>query len=172
MDRNCLPATSLTCRTAAFGLNWESALPLWQFHEVPCAGEPDIRVTVATSAPVRKVVSSRGEIEFCDDGLRLCVEQHCILDIVNENSIVVTPLSDWDGVLPPHFFGTITALVAARRGLLPVHATTVEYEGAAFLLCGRSGAGKSTIGAHLLALGARFVSDDLTIIRMEGGTGP
>jgi HPr kinase/phosphorylase len=54
-----------------------------------------------------------------------------------------------------------------------VHASTVAFVQAeqahAIVLAGKSGSGKSSLALELLALGARLVSDDQTILSAEGG---
>jgi hypothetical protein len=67
--------------------------------------------------------------------------------------------------------GSVLGFLCHQRGLLPLHASCVEYEGKVFAMAGHSGAGKSTLAALLLAQGARLLSDDVTVIdiRAEGG---
>lgn len=45
-----------------------------------------------------------------------------------------------------------------------VHATTVSVDGAGLLITGPSGSGKSGLAICMLALGARLVSDDRTLL--------
>lgn len=49
-----------------------------------------------------------------------------------------------------------------------LHATTVAWEDRAILILGRSGAGKSSLGLQLLALGCGLVADDRTELRRDG----
>ncbi len=62
--------------------------------------------------------------------------------------------------------------VAARADLRPLtlHASAVALQGRALLITGPSGSGKSGLALALMALGARLVSDDRTLIlpRPEG----
>lgn len=55
-----------------------------------------------------------------------------------------------------------------------IHASTVAFElpeGArALALSGPSGIGKSALALELMGLGARLVSDDQTVLRVDGGT--
>lgn len=45
-----------------------------------------------------------------------------------------------------------------------VHATSVALDSSAVLIRGGSGSGKSALGLHLLALGAKLVADDQTVL--------
>ncbi|WP_273248392.1 HPr kinase/phosphorylase [Sediminimonas qiaohouensis] len=49
-----------------------------------------------------------------------------------------------------------------------MHASCVAVAGAAVLITGRSGAGKSGLALRLMAMGATLVSDDRTQLRTEG----
>lgn len=49
-----------------------------------------------------------------------------------------------------------------------IHASCVAVAGRGVLILGRSGAGKSGLALRLMALGARLVSDDRTVLRTEG----
>ena len=51
-----------------------------------------------------------------------------------------------------------------------VHATCVAFPEQGLLIIGPSGAGKSALGLALLALGARLVADDRTILTNTAGT--
>jgi hypothetical protein len=56
-----------------------------------------------------------------------------------------------------------------QRGLLPLHASAVELDGAAVAFCGPSGAGKSTLALHLVKRGHRLLCDDICAIDMASG---
>ena len=51
-----------------------------------------------------------------------------------------------------------------------LHASCVAIDGRAILISGPSGSGKSDLSLRLLDRGFTLVSDDRTIVRMEGGT--
>ena len=50
-----------------------------------------------------------------------------------------------------------------------LHASCVAVDGRGLLILGSSGAGKSALALRLLALGATLVSDDCTLLTVEGG---
>lgn len=52
---------------------------------------------------------------------------------------------------------------------LTLHASCVAAGGRAVLILGRSGAGKSALALQLIALGARLVADDRTILEARPG---
>ncbi|WP_228028729.1 HPr kinase/phosphorylase [Donghicola mangrovi] len=54
------------------------------------------------------------------------------------------------------------------HGPAMVHASTVMAHGSAVVLFGPSGAGKSGLALEMMALGARLVADDRTILTRDG----
>ncbi|MEM0946723.1 MAG: hypothetical protein AAGK37_04910 [Pseudomonadota bacterium] len=53
-----------------------------------------------------------------------------------------------------------------------IHATAVEVEGRALVICGPSGSGKSELALALMALGAELIADDRTELRPRPGSAP
>jgi hypothetical protein len=59
---------------------------------------------------------------------------------------------------------TSRALASGSGGGLLLHAASVGRDGRVVLLCGASGAGKTTLAAHLVARGWRLLSDELSFL--------
>jgi hypothetical protein len=69
--------------------------------------------------------------------------------------------------------GPVMTAVLHLRGLLVLHASAVaDGDGGAVAFAGRSGVGKSTLAWVLRAAGARFVSDDICAVRLDGAAPP
>lgn len=56
-----------------------------------------------------------------------------------------------------------------QRGVFTIHSNAVEIDGKAVLLCGKSGAGKSTISAELINRGYKFINDDISVLQNIDG---
>jgi hypothetical protein len=67
------------------------------------------------------------------------------------------------------FFAQTLPLAAALQGLEVFHASAVAVHGRVAAFVGSSGAGKTAVAAHMVALGAPFVTDDVLAIE-EGPT--
>lgn len=148
---------------SAFGLTWSSDCELYLF-DVADQAVPDVGVRQMDGAPpVRTPVDRQGKVEAFDGGFRYTLAETVVID-VEPNLVTIYPLSAWTGKLPPSFFGTVTAGLLALRGAIPLHASAIEIDGRATLICGRSGAGKSTFTSMMVQQGARFLSDDLTVL--------
>lgn len=67
-------------------------------------------------------------------------------------------------------FGTVLGILCQRRGLLPVHASCIRFEGPrgpfAVAFSGQSGAGKSTLATAFLRNGYSMLADDVTVLGM------
>lgn len=153
-------------RTIAFGRTWDSEEPLHAFGGLIETGSPvaDLvvrRVDRLAERAGRLFRSGNGELY--PDGLRLNVRGEASFDIREQGQIDWAAGPDWPGRFPPEMFSIVAGTSLAMLGDLPMHASAVELAGRGVLLCGPGGAGKSTLAAGLCGIGARLVSDDLTV---------
>jgi hypothetical protein len=72
-----------------------------------------------------------------------------------------TPIANVTTYLLGSGFGAL----CHQNGLLPLHASAVEFGGAVTAFLGESGAGKSTLAACLRERGHRIVSDDICLLQ-------
>lgn len=119
--------------------------------------------------PQRGIITRRGRGEIYDDGFRFSWTNVATFDVQAARQISYLPRGGWRGTMPDTFFSTVTALAMAGIGMLPLHASAIELDGRAFLFAGKAGAGKSTLTAELLAKGARFIGDDLSVLAPPDG---
>lgn len=153
----------------AFGVRWQADLPLPFFNTAPDA-PADIVVECVDRLADRAVMQAVDRGAIFPDGFRLKWNQEVVFDAFNGDRVTYLPGPDWAGGLPVSFFSTVAALLLAWRGALPFHACAVEFEDEAFLIAGASGSGKSTLAAGLVGLGARLVSDDLSVLHADSGS--
>jgi len=66
--------------------------------------------------------------------------------------------------LQVYLLGQVLSFALLKRGIEPLHATTVVVDGAAVAFVGDSGAGKSTLAASFLAAGYPLLTDDLLVL--------
>jgi hypothetical protein len=68
-----------------------------------------------------------------------------------------------------HFLEAIALSLLASSYVTPLHAACVELAGHGVLLCGNSGAGKSSLAFACARAGWRYVSDDASYLVRKGG---
>jgi hypothetical protein len=66
-----------------------------------------------------------------------------------------------------YYVESMAYALLAHRYVVPIHAACVAHNGAGILLCGKSGAGKSTISFACARAGWTFVSDDCTWLKAD-----
>lgn len=76
----------------------------------------------------------------------------------------------WASCAPPlvnedlmtYFVGPVMGFLLRRRGIIPLHACTMELDGSVIALCGPGGAGKSTTAAALALRGIPILCEDVS----------
>jgi len=66
--------------------------------------------------------------------------------------------------------GSVYGAVLHQRKILPLHGSSFRYNGAAVMICGDAGAGKSSLTASFCLNGAEFLTDDVTPVVSREGT--
>ena len=67
-----------------------------------------------------------------------------------------------------YLLGSIFAVLCHQRGLLPLHASAVAYQGGVAAFLANSGHGKSSMAAHLAGRGFPVVADDVCLVDVRG----
>jgi len=74
-----------------------------------------------------------------------------------------------EAALGTYLLGHVLSFSLVARGAEPLHGTAVAIGREVIVFIGECGEGKSTLGAAMLARGARIVSDDLIALDRRGG---
>lgn len=145
------------------------AIPeLRQWHGVDRA--PDIEIEIgdvpALVSPVMKTpmaeVDASGRVKFgvqgvvdylVEEGRRIRIDSSVPLDAPEIRLFLL---------------GSGLGFLCHQRGILPLHAATVEIDGEAILLAGASGAGKSTLATAFHRNGYAVLSDDVSPLDLSG----
>jgi hypothetical protein len=72
-----------------------------------------------------------------------------------------------EGLIRPLILGPMMSILLRQRGMLVLHASSVEIEGAAVAFMGHSGWGKSTLADSFHAKGYHLLTDDVMALHMD-----
>lgn len=155
-----------------FGWRVKSALPLPEL--LPWRGDaraPELCVDIgAVPPPEPHWPSVSPAVQIGPTGVRVTIPGVAIYWAEAGKHVIVQPILPEDAAeIRVFLLGTVLAILCFQRGMLPLHASAVDFDGRALLLSGLSGAGKSTLAAALSARGHRLLSDDLCALEMQAG---
>ncbi len=68
-----------------------------------------------------------------------------------------------------YLLGQVLSFALVKQGIEPLHATVVEVNGQAAAFLGDCGYGKSSLGAAFLQAGHSLLTDDLLVVKEDGG---
>jgi hypothetical protein len=107
-------------RAAAFGLRWQSDIPLTPVFGPDAAdGAADIRVCHEAPLPERGGGAPLLRGQVFADGVRFAAGGSATFDLVDGDCITYCPGPAWRGELPVAFFGSVAALTLASRSFMP-----------------------------------------------------
>jgi len=167
----------------AFGLGWQSALPLPELREIAGPGRGDLGsggfggggtgsdvVVELGPAPAPDAPTVVPGVRAAPDLFWMEVPGVVRLLVMDGCRMVVEPAAgSVAGDVRAFLLGSAVGALLHQRGALPLHASAVELDGRAVAFVAPSGGGKSTIAMHLHHLGHRVIADDLCAVEVAGG---
>jgi hypothetical protein len=106
-------------------------------------------------------------MQVTEDDFYLNVAEVGSYRVQNGNSVQVYPHEKADLASVKLFLnGSVLGALLHQRALLPFHGSCFELDGKGILLCGESGAGKSSVTAAFCQDGAQFINDDITPVEI------
>ena len=141
-------------RARLFGLTVESDIPLGPLAPAGHDGPPDVTITRT---------SFEEAADFAIEGVaRYRVSGGTTILVDAEPG---APAQD----LRLYLLGSAFGLLMHQRGLLPLHANSIDIDGAAIAVAGPSGAGKSTLAAWFHDQHFRLLGDDVCAVDFRSG---
>lgn len=88
----------------------------------------------------------------------------------NGSEIEYTPFPDATlASVELYLNGSVYGAILHQRHILPIHGSSFVWQGKGIMLCGESGAGKSSLTAAFCMAGAQFLTDDVTPLVFDDG---
>ena len=144
-------------------------LPRWRGD----AREPDITIAIGKVPALKESVFAAPFVQVdADRRARLVVNGIADFLVEEGRQVTVAPHLPIDAPdIRLFLLGSAFGFLCHQRGVLPIHAATVEIDGEAVMLAGPSGAGKSTLADAFWRRGHAVLSDDVSPIDMSRGDG-
>ena len=76
-----------------------------------------------------------------------------------------------DGMIRSFFLGNCIAIIMTQRKKLVLHGSTIVLNDKTIMVCGDSGAGKSTISMALIDKAGKLMADDISVLDVESNDG-
>jgi hypothetical protein len=156
----------------AFGLGIRSAIALPELVRAPGPSDVVIRRGAVPGAP--RDGPGRGGLFHAgpgEAGLHWPDAGALLLRDGREITVDARPDAD-PRALRLYLLGPALALLLHQRGALVLHASAVARDGGVIAVLGRSGQGKSTTAAALVARGHPLVADDVVAVDLERAPAP
>ena len=159
---------------AAFGMTIDSTIPL-RLPPSPAGCLFDVLIRCESTSecpelPYRIESVTYGVQDGC---MRIRVPKAADFLVRDGREILVAPVEGVsDAVISSLITGLVLGVMAHGRMRLTLHGSAVERGGAAFVLLGGRGSGKSTAAAALCRKGYRMLCDDMIPIGTDGRVWP
>lgn len=149
-----------------FGLTAVSAIELPEALRDPSHPDAEVRVSEASVPRELPLPEKRYDYwEACPGAFLMHVPGIVRLEVRDGREIRFERLDrGTDREIRPYLLGSGFAAILHQRGTNALHAAGIVRQDRAYLFCGRSGAGKSTIAAHLSARSGGMLCDDLAAL--------
>ena len=155
----------------AFGLNIQSDFEITEMQQA-AFGAPDVMIILAeTPRQIENPVREGVRFQLTDNEFLLNVDNVARYYVADGNSIRIEKRNGSTFQEVRLFLlGVVFSALLHQKGMVPFHASALMDEnGQCFLLCGRSGVGKSTLTATFLKNDFYLLSDDISVVKpLEG----
>jgi hypothetical protein len=151
----------------AFGLHIQSDFEIAEMQQADF-DHPDVIITLAeTPREIENPLREGVRFQLTDNEFLLNLDNVARYYVADGNSIRIEK-SDGSTFQEVRIFlvGVVFSALLHQKGMVPFHASALMDEhGQSFLLCGRSGVGKSTLTATFLKKGFYLLSDDISVVK-------
>lgn len=107
-------------------------------------------------------------LEINESDFQLIIENVATYRVQDGWNIKISPFPGTDQSSIQLFLnGSVFGALLYQRGIIPFHGCSFELNHKGIILCGYSGAGKSSVTTAFCQQGARFINDDITPVTID-----
>lgn len=158
----------------AYGLGIHSAIPLPEFIPVDIECDVTIRLEKSDRTPTDYVplaaIDKPLYLKINTSEAIIAVKDLAVFVVRGGQEIVIIPAQNQNidaRLIRLYIVGTVMAVLLYQRGLLVLHGSVVDVNGAAIAFLGQSGAGKSSTAAAMHKYGYQLLADDVAAIKLN-----
>jgi len=142
-------------------------LPRWTGD----ARNPDVTIEIGQAGPLDQPVVSTPLVQIDAEGrTRFGVEGVAQYRVEAGRRVIIDPAQPLDAPdIRLFLLGSALGYLCHQRGVMPIHAATVDIDGEAVCFAGASGAGKSTLADAFARRGHPVLSDDVSPLDPDHG---
>jgi len=129
-----------------------------------------VEVTVASGEvePLPFPLLSRRYLQISEKEAVIHVANVASYKVSNGNRVEVYPCEQADPASIQLFLnGSALGAILHQRGVVPFHGSSFVWNQTGVMICGRSGAGKSSVTTAFCQQGARLINDDVTPVQID-----
>ena len=153
---------------SAYGLGIHSDLPLPELNAAIVKKDIVVQIRKLENNTLTTIYN-QPYLKITPDEIILSIEEAGTFVIRKGTVINVSPAPNVeDALLRRYIIGTVMALLLYQRGLLVLHASSLNINGSAVAFLGNPGSGKSSIAAALHKNGHEIITDDVSAIDFKG----
>jgi hypothetical protein len=151
----------------AYGLGIHSEFPLPELNVVIDKQDLVVQIRKLDNNNLPPI-SNQPHLSINPDEIILSIEEAGTFIIRDGTKITVSPAPNVeDALLRRYLIGTVMALLLYQRGLLVLHASSLNINGTAVAFLGNPGSGKSSIAAALHKNGHDIITDDVSAFDIQ-----
>ena len=150
----------------AFGLKIQSDFEIAEMQQASFDRQDVTVILAETPRAIENPVREGVRFQLTDNEFLLNVDNVARYYVADGNSIRVEKRNGSTFQEVRLFLlGVVFSALLHQKGMVPFHASALlDEQGKSFLLCGRSGVGKSTLTAYFLNKGFGLLSDDVSVV--------
>lgn len=153
-----------------FGLIIQSEFRLPELMLAPEKNAPDVEIMFGkVPLQIENIISRDIDFQLSKTEFLFSVDNIARFYIGNGRYIIIEPFEQGDmESIKAYLLGSAMGTLLLQRRMIPIHGSSIVINEKGVIFTGNCGAGKSTICAALRKEGYEFLSDDISVVDLNG----